>query len=284
MNIYTFLKKAFFINLGIFLVAFGIHFFRVPNNFVFGGVSGLSQTASYYTSSFSLSGIMFISNTILIVLGFFLLERKNLLGIIYGSYALSFILKILETYTPITKPLTNDGFIEITFAVFIPAIGSAILYREQLNTGGTEIIAKIITKYTGLKMHIVLMIIDFIIIAFAGHTFGVTIFLYSTLGLIFRTYIVDIVLDSLYLTKVFNIITDYPDMISDYINTELKHGSTIMLAYGGYTGEEKYVVTTTLYRRDAAKLQIYLDKHHPTAFTTITNSTKVIGRGFARSQ
>ncbi len=284
MNISSFVKKAFFINFGIFLVAFGIQVFRVPNNYVFGGVSGLSQTLSYYSTSLSLSTIMFILNTILIILGFFFLERKNLLGIIYGSYTLSFMLKILEVLMPITHPLTNDGFIEITFAVFIPAIGSAILYREQLNTGGTEIIAKIITKYTGLRMHIVLMIIDFIIISFAGYSFGVEIFLYSTLGLILRTYVVDLVLDSLYLTKVFTIITDYPDMISDYITTELKHGTTVMHAYGGYTAEEKYVVTTTLYRRDAAKLQTYLDKNHPSAFTTITNSSKVIGRGFARSQ
>ncbi len=284
MNIYNFFKKAFFINFGIFLVAFGIQFFRVPNNYVFGGVSGISQTLSFYTTYFSLSDIMFILNTILIILGFFFLERKNLLGIIYGSYALSFMLKFLENIAPITKPLTEDSFIEITFAVFIPAIGSAILYKEQLNTGGTEIIAKIITKYTGLRIHIVLMALDFIIIALAGYTFGIKIFLYSTLGLVLRTYMVDLVLDSLYLTKVFNIITDYPDMISDYINTDLKHGSTIINAYGGYTAEEKYIVTTTLYRREAAKLQAYLDKYHPTAFTTITNSSKVIGRGFARSQ
>lgn len=283
MNIFTFLKKAFFINLGIFLVAFGIHFFRAPNNYAFGGVSGLSQTLVYYTH-FSLSDIMFIFNTILIILGLFFLGRKNILAIIYGSYMLSFMLKLLEIFIPVTAPLTNDGFIEITFAVFIPSIGSAILYREQLNTGGTEILAKIITKYTGLRMHIILMAFDFVIVAFAGYTFGIEIFLYSTLGLLLRTYIVDLVLDSLYLTKVFNIITDYPDMISDYITTELKHGTTILNAYGGYTAEEKYIVTTTLYRRDAAKLQNYLDKNHPTAFTTITNSSKVIGRGFARSQ
>ncbi len=283
MNIFNFIKKAFFINLGILLVASGIHFFRAPSNYAFGGISGLAQTLVYYTP-FSLSGIMFLLNSILILLGLFLLGRKNILAIVYGSYMLSFMLMLLEMFIPITEPLTNDGFIEITFAVFMPAIGSAMLYKEHLNTGGTEIIAKIITKYTGIKMHIILMVFDFIIVAFAGYTFGINIFLYSTLGLLLRTYIVDLVLDSLYLTKVFSIITDYPDMISDYINTELKHGTTILSGYGGYTGEEKYIVTTTLYRRDAARLQNYLDKNHPTAFTTITNSSKVIGRGFARSQ
>ncbi len=277
------IKKFFYVNFGILLVAIGIHFFRSPNNFAFGGVSGLSLSLVEYMP-FSLSMIMFILNTILIILGAIFLGRKNIVAIMYGSYMLSFMLRIFEIYLPMSKPLTDDGFIEITFAVFIPAIGSAILYREQLNTGGTEILAKIITKFTGIKMHVTLLFFDFFIVALAGYTFGVEIFLYSCLGLVLRTYIVDLVLDSLYLTKVFNIITDYPDIISDYINNELKHGTTIYTAYGGYTSEEKYVVCTTLYRRDAAKLQMYLDKNHPTSFTTITNSSKVIGRGFARSQ
>ncbi|MFV0518837.1 MAG: YitT family protein [Lachnospirales bacterium] len=282
-KVIEFLKKAFFINVGIFLVAFGTHIFRVPNNFVFGGITGLSQTLVYYTS-FSLSDLMLILNTVVIILGLIFLGKKDMVGILYGSYMLSFMMKFLEIFFPISEPLTNDGFIEIIFAVFVPSIGSAILYREQLNTGGTEILAKIITKFVDLKMHIVLMFFDFVVVAFAGITFGVEIFLYSTLGLLLRTYIVDLVLDSLYLTKVFNIITDNPDEISNYINTELKHGTTIINAHGGYTYEEKVIVTTTLYRRDAAKLQIYLDKNHPKAFTTITNSSKVIGRGFARSQ
>lgn len=282
-NFWYFVKRVFFINFGIFLVAAGTHFFRVPNNFVFGGITGLSQTLVYYTD-YSLSDIMLVLNTLVIILGAIFLPRKNMLGIIYGSYMLSFMIKFLEVFVPMTDPFTNDGFIEIMFAVFVPAFGSAILYREQLNTGGTEIIAKIITKYTNIKMHISLMIFDFIIVFIAGFTFGVETFLYSALGLMLRTYIVDMVLESFNMTKVFTIITDDPEVISDYVIKELNHSTTILTATGGYTGEKKYMVQTTLFRRDAVKLQLYLDKNHPASFTTITNSSKVIGRGFARSQ
>ncbi|MFV0502644.1 MAG: YitT family protein [Lachnospirales bacterium] len=282
-NIKEYLKRAFYINLGIFLVALGTHFFRAPNNFVFGGITGLSQTVTFYTD-YSLSDIMFVLNTVVIILGFIFLKHKNMLGIIYGSYMLSFMVKFMEIFYPMEKPFTDDGFIEVIFAVFVPAIGSAILYREQLNTGGTEILAKIITKYINLKMHLILMGFDFIIVAFAGYTYGVEVFLYSALGLMLRTYIVDIVLDSFNLTKAFTIVTESPSKIADFIMKDLKHGATILNAYGGYTLNEKYIVTTTLHRRDAARLQLYLDNNHPTAFTTITNTSKVIGRGFAQSQ
>lgn len=267
--------------MGIFLVACGVHFFKAPNNFTLGGVTGISIILAAYYPNAPISLITLVLNTFLILIGFIFLGKNTIVRTIYGSYALSFFLWVLEKYYPILSPLTNDKLLELIYAVFLPGIGSAILFHYNANTGGTDILVKIINKYTNISMGMAGLIIDAIITVFSGQIFGTTIMLYTVLGVVFKSFLLDNFLESLQIKKIVVIISEKPDDILAYITNTIHRGATVQQATGAFTGTDKSVITAVVDRRQAYKIQQFARMYDPSSFITITNSSTIFGRGFS---
>jgi len=274
------LKNFAGINLGCFLFAFGVVVFRNPNNFASGGMSGLSLLISSFIYGTPVGAIMMVLNVFVLILGYIFLGKKGGTRSVYGTFALSGAIWLLEIFFPIYEPLTNSQFMELIYSVFTPGFGLAIVFHCGATTGGTDIIAQILSKHFKWKMAVSLLATDLLIALGAGFLFSTEAMLYSALGVFLRTFLMDSVMENLKTRKIVVVISDKSTQIQNFITTEIHRGATIHTAHGAYSQREIDVITTVVTRRQAIKLQAFIKYVDPAAFITISNSTEIIGQGF----
>lgn len=268
------------INFGLLLVAIGICFFKVPNHFATGGVSALAIISNKFFPEIDVGLLMLIINIILMFVGFSFLGRDFGSKTVYSSFALSGMVWAIQELFPLNKPLTDDMMLELIFSIIFPAVGSAIVFNRNASTGGTDIVAKILSKYTKLHIGKTLLLTDFFIAGGAGVVFGIKIGLYSVLGLIMKGFMIDIVLEGLNVSKQMVIISSRQEEIKEYIVHELHRGATIYKAEGAFTHKQEEVISTVLSRRQAIKLRAFIRNVDRAAFITISNTSETIGKGF----
>lgn len=268
------------LNLGTFLTAIGSYFFKFPNNFSTGGVTGLSVVLTHYFPNLSNGTVVSVINIALMVVGLVLLGKEFGFKTFYVTIAFSAMLKLFETVTPLTQPLTDQPFMELLFGVFLPAWGSAMLFNIGSSTGGTDIIAMVVKKY--FKCHIgkALLVVDFFITVMTFAAFGPTTGLFSILGLVMRSFAVDFFLEEMNTYKSFTIITDHAEEIYQYITQVLHRGATIYHAEGVFEHSSKTIILTAQSKQQGIKLQEQIKKSDPHAFVLISNTSEIIGKGF----
>lgn len=268
------------LNLGTFLTAIGSYFFKFPNNFSTGGVTGLSVVLTHYFPSLSNGTVVSVINIALMVVGLVLLGKEFGFKTFYVTIAFSAMLKLFETVIPLTQPLTDQPFMELLFGVFLPAWGSAMLFNIGSSTGGTDIIAMVVKKY--FKCHIgkALLVVDFFITVMTFVAFGPTTGLFSILGLVMRSFAVDFFLEEMNTYKSFTIITDHAEEIYQYITQVLHRGATIYHAEGVFEHSNKTIILTAQSKQQGIKLQELIKKTDPHAFVLISNTSEIIGKGF----
>jgi len=279
------LERYLLLTAGILITSIGTYFFKFPNNFSTGGVSGLSLILGRIIPSeiFTPSIFMLIINTLLLGVGFIFLGRGFAFSTVYCSMLLSLVMAGMERIWPIAAPLTTQPFLELCFAVLLPAFGSAILFHLGASSGGTDIIAMILRKYTSMNIGTALMVADSLITLAALVCFGVETGLYSILGLLMKSALVDYVGDSFRTKKCFQIITDHPKPIVDFIVNTLHRGATLEDVHGAYSNAQKTMIVTVLNRSQALALRKHVHIVDPHAFMVITASTEIVGKGFLKS-
>jgi uncharacterized membrane-anchored protein YitT (DUF2179 family) len=274
------LKEFLLINLGLVLVAAGIHFFKIPNHFATGGVSGMAIVIGHFFPKISVGPLMLIINILLLITGYALIGRNFGSKTIYSSIALSSMVWLLDKIYPLTKPFTNDTMLELILAILLPAIGSAIAFNLNASTGGTDIVAKVLQKLTALDIGKALLLGDLAITILAGFVYGIRIGMYSLLGLVLKGFVIDSVIEGLNLRKQLVIISQKSELIQKFIIDKLHRGATIHIAYGAFTNREERVITTVVNRGQAIALRNYIREVDPKSFITITNTSEIIGKGF----
>ena len=193
---------------------------------------------------------------------------------------MSGLLQLMEVLFPLDHPLTSQPLMELLFAVGLPAVGSALLFNLDASSGGTDIVAMILRKYTSLNIGIALLCSDTIITLAACVAFGMETGLFSLLGLIVKSLFIDVVTDNLRIQKCFHIITSHPEHIEQYITQTLSRGATRLHGEGVYTHDGKTILLTVVSRHQAVLLRNFIHTEDPTAFLIITTSTEIIGKGF----
>ena len=267
------------LNFGLAVLAAGVHFFKAPNNFAFGGTSGISILISSLTT-FNVGTAMLIVNALLVVVGLIFLGPKRMGVTIYSSMALSVFVDLFERIWPMDAPFTNDTFLELCYAVILPALGSAIVFNIGASSGGTDIVAMILSDKTSIEIGKALLLSDFLIALAAGGLYGVRTGLYCILGLLAKAFVVDGVIENINIRKKITIVSSKPDEILDFIMHDLSRGATVYTAHGAFSGKDEQVITTVLGRRQAVLLRNHIRRVDPRSFITIVNSSETIGKGF----
>ena len=268
------------ITVSIWIMVIGIYFLKFPNHFAFGGTSGLSILLADLFPKINVGGFMWIINLALVVLGFIFLGVKCMGWTIYSSFALSFFVSVCEWLYPSNLSMSGDAMLDLVFAVFLPALGAAIVFDIGASTGGTDIVALILAKYTSMEIGKALMVSDILIVLAAAWRFGMGTGLYCILGLMGKSFVVDGAIENIRLRKVCTIMTANPQPILDFIIKDMNRSATVEKAYGAYTHHELSVLVTVLTRRQALQLRNFLREHDPKSFITIVNSSEIIGKGF----
>ncbi len=262
-----------------FLLSGGIYVFRFQNNFTFGGVTGISMLIAALTD-FSASDIVLILNAALLIVAFFALGRDFAAKSVYVTVLYSLLISFFEYLFPMSAPLTDEPVIELVFAIMTPACASAILFHFGASSGGTDIIAMLIKKYTGGNIGTGLLVADALTVGCSFFVFGVKTGLFSLCGFLAKSLVIDTVIESINLCKYFNIVCTDPKPICDFICNELKRDATVYEAKGAFTNGEKRVVMTVMTRAQAISLRNFIKANEPTAFIMITNTSEIIGKGF----
>ena len=272
--------EFFFLNAGTLLVSVGVYFFKMPNNFSTGGVTGIAIVISKFVPWASTGTLVFIFNMVLLAVGFLVLSRKFGLSTVYSSTLMSVVIWVLERVYPMEKPFTNEPLLELIFAVGLPALGSAILFNVGASTGGTDIIAMVLRKFTSIDIGRALLLADFLVAFSACFVFGIPTGLFSILGLLMKSMLVDTVIEGINQCKYMHIVCSDPDPICDFIANRLHRGATILEATGAYTHQHKYVILTVMSRGQAVYLRRYVRSIEPHAFIMTTSTSEIIGKGF----
>lgn len=277
------LKVWALMTLGTALVAVGVYCFKFPNHFSTGGVSGLGVVLGAVIPNFTPGNIVTIINVLFLILGFLVLKGGFGVKTVYCSLLFSGLLDVLERVWPLEAPLTDQPLLELFFAVLLPALGSGILFNIGASTGGTDIAALILKKYTAMDTGMALLCSDVLIAASTLLVFDATTGLFSILGLVLKSTLVDTVIESLNRKKSFTVITTSPHEVCDYITHTLKRGATVWQGKGAYTDADHWIILTALSRGQAVLLRNYVKTVDPHAFFVISNSSEIFGKGFLRA-
>lgn len=277
------IREYLILTVATLLVSSGVYFFKFPNNFTTGGVSGISLILGKIVPAFTPGMFIFIFNMALLVIGVLVIGKSFGTKTIYCSILLSLSISLFERFIPLSSPLTGQPMLELCFSVLLPAFGSAVLFNLGASTGGTDVAAMILKKHTNLNIGTALLCSDIIIVCAAFVVFGVETWLFSVLGLILKALVVDNVIEGLNLSKVCNVITTENTVIEAFIKDSLRRGATVSDCKGSFTDKDKKMILTVLDRRQAALLRKFVLSVDPEAFVIITNSNNIIGKGFRQS-
>ena len=273
------LKNFSLLTISTLIMAVGIYFFKFANNFTFGGITGIAVLVAKFLP-ISASDFSFVVNILLLIIGWIVLGKSFAEKTAYSTILLSISLSLLERIYPMSHPLTNEPLLELIFAILLPALGSAILFNIGASSGGTDVIAMILKKYTSVDIGKGLMISDLIFTLAGFLVFNVKTVLYSLFGLIMRSALIDNFIESFNRSKYFHVVTSNATCICDFIQNDLQRGATIVNATGAFTGDDKYIILTVLSPSQAVKLRNFIKEHDPKAFLLVSNTSEIIGKGF----
>jgi uncharacterized membrane-anchored protein YitT (DUF2179 family) len=277
--------------IGSFILAAGFQLFISPHMIVPGGVYGVSIVIHYVTKNmFSFApegfpiGLMgLILNIPLTIIGIKILGPKfgfkTILGFVLTSVFMDGI-----TFFWGDKPLvTGDSGILLSslYGGVMVGFGLGLIFKAKATSGGSDIIAMIIAKYTKLPVGYLLIYVDSVIVLLGLIAFGDwKIPLYSWIVIFVTGKVIDAVLEGVNYEKTLFIISDKYEEIRDVIINDLQRGGTFIQGTGMYKGTEKTIIFTVVNRKELAMLEEYVHKVDPKAFLTVINANEILGEGF----
>lgn len=274
-------------NLGMFLIACSTYFILVPNHFVTGGMTGFSTVLAQQLPILTQSKWLLLLNILVLIIGFIFLGKQTGAFTVYCSLGYSSIMMIFDELNLIEKvaqnghTLTDEPFMELVVGITIYAIGTAIIFYAGASSGGMDIVALIIQKYTNMDVGKAVLYVNSVIAVSSIFVFrNITTGILSLVGLFMNSFVIDTVIDNFNSCKYFIVITEQPTLVAEYIMNELHHGVTVTDAIGAYTQSKKGMVHTVCRRYEAIKLRQAIKKIDENAFMVITTSSEIIGKGF----
>ncbi|MGC8864242.1 MAG: YitT family protein [Bacteroidales bacterium] len=277
--------------IGAFIMAAGFVLFINPYHIVPGGVYGIGIVVHYLTKGwFDVwpdgipVGLVGLSLDIpLIIIGMRLLGAHFGAKTVVGSLLMSNFMMILTWFIGENDPLglSNDVLLSCIFGGVTVGLGLGIIFRARATSGGSDIVAMIIAKYTRLPVGQLLIVVDSIIVLVGLVTFGDwRIPLYSWIVIFITGRVIDVIVEGLSYEKSVFIISNYPELIRDKIIHDLHRGGTYIEGTGMYQGQPRKVIHTVMSRRELSLLKDYIRQVDPGAFVTVTDASEILGEGF----
>lgn len=272
-------KEYILSTIGVIIATLALEYFFFPNDIAAGGVSGLALAINKLVN-INPSILIFIFNTILFTLAFFLIGGSFGAKSIYATVMMSIFMWICETFLKPTA-ITENLVLACIFGSIVLAMGIAIVFNQNASTGGTSIIAKILNKYLHVPIGQGLLIADCTVTLLAIYSFGIEKGLFGLLSAILIGSLVDRFIAGINPVKQVFVITNKERLIVDFINNEVNRGCTILNGKGGYTKEDTAIIYTVLNSNQFITLKQFIKENNPEAFLTVSESTEALGKGFA---
>ncbi|GAB0170740.1 YitT family protein [Lysinibacillus sp. CTST325] len=267
-----------YVIVGAAIIAIGFNVFLLPNQVASGGVSGIS-TILHGLFGWNPGIVQYAFNIPLFIAGVVVLGKKFGIKSFIGTITLPFIVLLTNSW----GPWTDNPLLGALFGGIVVGLGIGLVFKGNASTGGTDLLAQIITKYTGISLGTSVLLIDGIIAISAAIVFDLEKGLYALIGLYVTTKTIDIIQLGLSQSKMVYIITMKQDEVRDAIYAEIDRGVTELPAIGGYTGKARPVLMVVVYQTEFTKLKQLIKNVDPSAFVIVSDAYEVLGEGFKRA-
>lgn len=262
---------------GATLIALAFNLFLFPNKIASGGVAGISTILAYVTE-IEPGYIQWAFNIPLFIAGIIVLGRtfgvKTFVGTVY--------LPLVVILTAHWEPVTHEPFLAALFGGVGVGIGLGLVFRGKASTGGVDLAAQIIHKFTGLSLGMCIFLIDGLIVFSSAIVFDIELALYALISLYITSKTIDLVQVGLGYEKVAFIISDHQERIREAILNDLDRGVTRLYAKGGFTENERDVLMCVVNQTEVTKLKQIVRNNDPNAFVVLAYANEVVGEGFKR--
>lgn len=273
------IKEFLLVAVGATLMSAAMYFGMDPHSLAPGGVYGASVVLSTLLP-FPVGAISLVLNGILFTLAFKFLGSHYGAKTIFATIVFSGALIVFEKLFPKVEPLTDDILLDLLVGTVVSAIGLIIVLNQNASTGGTDIIASIIQKYTGWEFGKALMAVDILITLGASYFFGLKIGLYSLFAVIAYGVVIDYILEGFDKNKEMTIVTSKNEEVLNFIFEDLDRSATLYQAKGAYSNVPKEIIVTVLDRGSFVRLKNFMKDTDPTAFITVNETYEVLGEGY----
>lgn len=291
----VFSKKWFIaytlIVIGSFILAAGFVFFINPYNIVPGGVYGIGIVVHHLTAgmfSFWPTGIPIglfglVLNVPLTIIGIKVLGPrfgiKTIIGFVLTSVFMDLLTMVVGENDPLG--LADDILMACVFGGVLIGFGLGLIFKSKATSGGSDIVAMIIAKYTRLPLGQLMIYVDSVIVLF-----GLAVFqdwkipLYSWIVIFITGKVIDITMQGVSYDKTLFIVSKEFELIRDKIINDLNRGGTFIPGKGMFNNSDKTIIFTVLNRRELAILEEYIHQIDPKAFVTVVDANEILGEGF----
>lgn len=263
---------------GSAIVAISFNVFLLPNEVASGGVSGIS-TILKGLFDWKPAFVQWAFNIPLFIAGVILLGRNFGAKTAVGTVFLPLVVFLTEAW----EPWTLNPLLGALFGGILVGLGLGIVFRGNASTGGTDLAAQIITKYTGFTLGTSVALIDGLIVLAAAIVFDIEKGLYALVGLYVTTKTIDLVQVGFGRSKLVYIITNKQVQMRDAIYEEIDRGVTKLTATGGYTEAEKPILLVVVHQTEFTRLKKLVKDVDPGAFVIVSDAAEVLGEGFKRA-
>lgn len=265
----------FYVILGSFFIAFAFNLFLLPNNIASGGVAGISTITKEvfgWEPAFVQAGL----NIPLFLAGIVILGANFGLKSFIGTLALPFFVYVTKDF----EPATFNPLLASIFGGIGVGTGLGIVFKGRASTGGIDVAAQILHKFTSLSLGLSIAIIDGTIVTTSAFVFSIEQALYALIGLFVTSKTIDLIQVGFNTSKNVMIITNHVDEVQKAILKDVDRGVTVLNGVGGYTKESRNVIMCVVEKSEFTKLTQIVKNIDPKAFVVAMTAAEVFGEGF----
>ncbi|PLT32595.1 YitT family protein [Bacillus sp. V5-8f] len=273
--VFTRLSEYGLVLVGSAIVAITFNVFLLPNRIASGGVSGIS-TILKATAGFEPAYVQWAFNIPLFIAGLIFLGMQFGAKTLIGTVFLPFIVFLTNEW----EPWTSDPLLGAICGGIGVGLGLGIVFRGKASTGGTDLAAQIIHKYTNLSLGTCVAIIDGLIVLSAALIFDIERGLYALIALYVTSKTIDLVQIGLGRSKMAMIITNKEEEVRNAILHDIDRGVTRLSGQGGYTDDTRPILMCVIDQTEFTELKQLVRTVDPRAFVIVMDASEVLGEGF----
>ena len=284
------IRDYVYITLGLLLYTFGFTVFLLPYQIVTGGIAGVGAIV-FYATQFPVQYTFFIINAVLIVASLKILGWKFLTKTVYATLMLTLMLEVAQDMMMMPdgsfRKLLGEGndFMSLIIGCSITGTALAIVFLNNGSTGGTDIVAAMVSKYRQISVGRMILYVDLFVISSSYFIkYNIEPVVYGYVVLIFLSYMCDMVVNNNKQAVQFSVFSKKWSAIATAVNAEMHRGCTILEGTGWYTKQE--VKMLLIFSRKSEALQVYriIYSIDPNAFVSQGNVNTIYGEGFDKSK
>lgn len=287
------IKSYLFIFCGAFLIAAAFVLFITPYKIVPGGVYGAGVVLNYLFPSVQVGTWGFMLDVPLLIIAFILFGKLFGAKTIFAAVVCPVVMDTMTHFLG-TDPktmlggsinLSDDVLLSCLFGGVLLGVGISLILKSRATSGGTDIVAMIVSRYLHMPISRALLIVDSMVVVFGLIVLGDwKVPLYSLVTIFVATKVVDFILEGGSGDKLVFILSDKHDAIRNFIIEDLSRGGTYIHSAGMYTNASKEMIFVVVSRREMTLLQDHVRTADPSAFMIVVNAHETLGDGFKTFQ